>query len=206
MASRDTAGEVTVRRAAPGDAEELARILARAFQDDVLTRWILPDEDRRRATLPAVYAVQLRTWYLQRAVTDVAERAGRVVGCALWNPPDRPSPPPLVQLRQLSAALRMGGRGLPRLLAASSATGAARPTEPHWYLAELATDPEVQGTGVGSQLVRHGLARADADRVPAYLESPDDNIDFYRRFDFIVAALIPIRSGPTAYGMRRAPG
>lgn len=48
---------------------------------------------------------------------------------------------------------------------------AVRPLEPHWHLYMLAVAPRAQGRGVGSRLLAHGLARADAAGLPAHLEA-----------------------------------
>lgn len=42
---------------------------------------------------------------------------------------------------------------------------------PHRYLEMLGVDPPKQRSGLGAALVRHGLRRADQDRLPAYVET-----------------------------------
>lgn len=79
-----------------------------------------------------------------------------------------------------------------------------RPAEPHWYLAQIGTDPAAQGRGVGSALMREGLARCDADRLPVYLESSkESNVPFYERFGFAVTSEIKLPDGPVVWGMWR---
>lgn len=48
------------------------------------------------------------------------------------------------------------------------------PEPPHWYLFILGTEPAAQGRGLASALLAHMLARADADGMPAYLESSSE--------------------------------
>jgi predicted N-acetyltransferase YhbS len=56
-----------------------------------------------------------------------------------------------------------------------------------WFLDVLGVTPSSQGQGLGSALVRHGLALADADGVAALLETGNpDNIGYYRQFGFEV--------------------
>jgi ribosomal protein S18 acetylase RimI-like enzyme len=76
---------------------------------------------------------------------------------------------------------------------------------PHWYLLIVAVDPELQGKGAGSALVKEGLARADAAGVPCYLETSEEtNIGFYRRLGFeVVASAVLGQGGPPAWAMRR---
>lgn len=60
----------------------------------------------------------------------------------------------------------------------------ARPSDPHWYLATLGTDPRAQGKGVGSALVRSGLERCDREGAHAYLECMEHLVLYYERFGF----------------------
>ena len=46
------------------------------------------------------------------------------------------------------------------------------PRQPHWYLSVLSVEPECQGLGHGSALMKPGLERADAAGSGAYLETP----------------------------------
>ena len=59
------------------------------------------------------------------------------------------------------------------------------PTEPHWYLPWMGVVPEAQGMGIGGALLHEGLARADADRLPVYLEATTRrSAAFYARHGF----------------------
>ena len=57
----------------------------------------------------------------------------------------------------------------------------------HWYLGVLAVDPEYQGKGLGSQLVRGMLTRIDEEGLPCYVETEGEkNVAMYERFGFEV--------------------
>jgi GNAT superfamily N-acetyltransferase len=81
------------------------------------------------------------------------------------------------------------------------------PHEPHWYLATLGTDPEMQGKGVGSALMRPALDHCDTEGWPAYLESSKErNVPFYRRHGFEVVREVPLPGGgPKIWTMWREP-
>ena len=60
-----------------------------------------------------------------------------------------------------------------------------RHDEPHAYLSLLATHPDHRGQGIGQRLLAEDLARWDATRVPAYLESTNPANDHrYERAGF----------------------
>jgi ribosomal protein S18 acetylase RimI-like enzyme len=81
----------------------------------------------------------------------------------------------------------------------------AHPSDPHWYLATLGTDPQAQGKGVGSALVRSGLERCDREGEPAYLECLDPLVPYYERFGFEITGEIEMpEEVPNQMSMRRA--
>jgi ribosomal protein S18 acetylase RimI-like enzyme len=76
--------------------------------------------------------------------------------------------------------------------------------EPHWYLAMIGVDPVHQGRGLGSALLKHGLAACDAEGLPAYLESSNPkNVPLYERHGFEVMGVIQPADFPPLYPMLR---
>ncbi len=177
-------------------------MLARAFRDDPIHRWMLPTEQQWRWGSRRLFASLVR---------DVAPRSGAFTspgleGAALWFQPGRPTPGLRSWLEGAAVILlsvgmhgRVVARGLSRL-------ERRRPAEPHWYLSVLGTDPVHQGKGVGSTLLAPVLERCDRDGVLAYLESSKlGNIPFYERHGFVVTEEIAMPDGPKVWGMAREP-
>lgn len=81
----------------------------------------------------------------------------------------------------------------------------SRVPEPHWYLMVLGVDPELQNQGAGSAIVREGLAHADRESVPCYLETSERrNLAFYERHGFVVVEEATLgKGGPPAWAMLR---
>ena len=79
--------------------------------------------------------------------------------------------------------------------------------EPHWYLLIVGVDPDLQGRGLGSALVKEGLVRADEANCPCYLETSEErNLAFYERCGFAVVGTAPLgKGGPPGWAMRRRP-
>jgi ribosomal protein S18 acetylase RimI-like enzyme len=64
-----------------------------------------------------------------------------------------------------------------------------KPQEPMWHIEHVGVDPDHQGGGIGSALVKLGLARAEEDGIPAYLEAGNPrNVPLYERLGFEVIA------------------
>ena len=78
---------------------------------------------------------------------------------------------------------------------------------PHAYLWFLGVRPEAQGLGVGSRMLKAGLAKVDAAGLPAYLESSNEaNVPLYRRYGFEVMREFRARAdAPPAWAMWREP-
>ncbi len=72
----------------------------------------------------------------------------------------------------------------------------------------VGVEPERQGRGVGSALLREVLTQCDAEGLPAYLESSNErNLTLYRRHGFEVIEELRLgRSGPLLWLMWREPG
>ena len=77
-----------------------------------------------------------------------------------------------------------------RMMAVLSQVGDRRKAlmpEPHWYIPAIGVDPQSQDMGFGSALMNHGIARADRDEAPIYLETETErNVSFYRSLGFDV--------------------
>ncbi|QRN80752.1 MAG: GNAT family N-acetyltransferase [Nocardiopsis sp. BM-2018] len=199
----------SVRTAAMDDVPGVARVLGRAFCEDPLFRWLFPEPSLRMARSVRMSALMAGFGYVPRGHTSVfeAEEAGRRVvrGAALWAPPAGDGEGLAFTLRALPhLASLVGVNRLPEVLRYFAELKASAPEEPHWYLAVLGTDPAARGAGVGSRLLREGLAQADADGVPVYLETMNPaNIGYYEKYDFRVMRAINDPGLPSTYCMLR---
>jgi ribosomal protein S18 acetylase RimI-like enzyme len=195
---------VEVRLAGTADAEVIGAIYSRAFAHDPVTSWVTPDAERRERLLRRLNGLIARYEGVPRGATHIAEDAGRAVGAAIWQPP---GPHPF-SWRTVPFSLRAGsalGRDIPRMIAMGRAVYAARPKAAHWYLQLLGVEPDAQGSGVGSALVREQLKKVDAQGLPAYLETTKENLEFYGRLGFEVVGEIVIGDeAPREYSLVRA--
>lgn len=195
---------VTIRKADANDARPLGFALARAFADDPVMRWLLPDDAARVARLPRLFAMELRDLFLPN---DEVYTTRDLAGGALWAPPNRWRTPPANLLRALPRLIwTLRGR-MRTAMECVSAIEHIHPREAHWYLGVVGTDPSHQRQGVGSALLAPVLERCDRDYVPAYLESSkESNLSFYRRLGFEVTRTLDLpHGGPRIWAMWREP-
>lgn len=194
-----------VRPYQPADLDGLALALAKAFADDPIFEFLVPDvaPADRVPKLARFFRVDVQ----QRARHDGVWTAAGFEGGALWAPPGRWRTGVREGLAQGWPLIRATrGRTLRRLLGMFEVEK-AHPRPPHWYLAVLGTDPAHQGRGVGTAVLAPMLERCDREGVPAYLESSKlGNVPYYERFGFKVMGEVTIpRGGPTLPLMWRDP-
>jgi ribosomal protein S18 acetylase RimI-like enzyme len=166
-------------------AEAGAHLLAKAFQHDPLMAYVLPNPQRRKSLLPALFAIVVR-YCLRYGVVYTTSGLEGVVCCL---PPGQTTTIGRLALMSLSnPPLQLGLAGLRRFLQVSSYTDQAHKQaapEAHWYIWALGVDPTWQGHGFGDQLVRAVLRQAVAQGLPCYLDTENPrNVSFYQQFGF----------------------
>jgi len=191
------------RKVSASDIEPVSAILGRAFFDDPVMTWLVPEPDQRRARLAPFFARLIEDVHLAH---DLVFTTNDFAACAAWDPPGRWSVGLLAQARLAPSMVSLFGGGVVRLVSLLSAIEKRHLRESHYYLAQIGTDPAHQGRGVGSSILAPMLARCDAEQKPAYLESSNlRNVPFYLRHGFEMTGTIELKSGPSLTLMRRPP-
>jgi ribosomal protein S18 acetylase RimI-like enzyme len=188
--------------------DEILAVTARAFWHDPLfdffTRNLL-DEYR---LLPRLFASYFKDVEGPKAEVWAAEVSGRPRGVAGWIMPGglpRSHGQEFVRsLRALAMIAHCKHRS--RALRLLTEVERRHPHDAHWYLSILATDPTVQGRGLGTALLDPVLRRCDKEGLLAYTETQkQENVSWYRRAGFEVADVVSIGDSPTIWCLRREP-
>jgi ribosomal protein S18 acetylase RimI-like enzyme len=199
--------DMQARPATRADVGALSRTLGRAFFDDPVMCWMLPDAEVRRRKLHRLFAALTRHHHLSRGGVEVARDGTGIGGAALWDPPDGWQTTRAEELRAMPSLLLAFGTSLRKGFEVTELMKEVHPEEPHWYLAVIGSDPDVRGKGFGQALMRSRLDRCDAEHAPAYLESSNpDNVPYYQRFGFEITGEIALpNGGPSLVPMWRTP-
>ena len=163
-------------------------MLARAFYDDPLDVYLIPDESRRRKLLHYFYEFLARFGISYGEVYSTSPNLG---GVTVWLPSEKAGMTLWRVIRNggLSLLPKLGGDFTKRLSAENSIWLIHKRHAPfrHWYLLLLGVDPVFQGKGYAGNLLRAMLARLDQEQLPCYLETHNEkNVSMYQHYGFKV--------------------
>ena len=188
--------------ATPADAARLGPMLARAFHDDPMFAWILPDAASRPTALTTFFGALARHVFLPVGTSVMLDAHA---GAALWLPPGVSTTRFFSSILVAPSIGWAFGTRLFTALPLFTEMERAHPHEPHHYLGVLGVDPTQQGKGLSKLLLEPTLARADAEKKPAYLETAkESNLAYYRRFGFEITREVHVKSAPPLWCMLRA--
>jgi len=184
-----------------------AEVLVRAFLDYPLLQCYFSDEAQREKV--AYYFFRYSLYYGIR-YGEVYASSTDLEAVAVWIRSDNlpVSFRRVVRSVPLSVIIGFGREGGGRMKHAGDYMDAVRkrlaPFE-HWYLQLIGVNPQFQGKGYASKLLRPMLARIDEEGLPCYLETlVERNVRLYEHFGFevIEKATIP-KTSLTNWAMLR---
>lgn len=202
---------LTVVRLQRREISAASRVLARAFAADPVIGWCLRPGLRRTIGYPAFFASALYELEPQGEAYVLHTEAG-IGGVAAWVPPGAECGGGLLESATAGVVRLLYPRRAVRLFTAFAAMGRFHPDEPHWHLGFVGIEPALQGKGLGEELLRPVLDRADAEGVLCYLETPFRQTHaFYGRLGFELTRELqpdetPFEAPSPVWTMSRAPG
>ena len=161
-------------------------ILSKAFNHDLIFRYLIPDTKQRLKTL---------NLYFQHVI-KYGLRYGEVYsfpnleGISIWLPPKNSS-------HTRWKAIKTGALVLPvkvkwkylalqnKIYKFTDNLHKKLVQNPHWYLSLIGVGPNHQGKGFGQQLLSTTINRIDLECKPIYLETnKEKNVNIFKRFGF----------------------
>jgi len=198
-----------IRKVLKKERDAGAAVLGRAFGEYELLRYYFPDEAQRRAVADtfALISVSLCLKY-----GEVYMSSEKREGVAAWLPPGKAPFGGWQIMRSvpLRVLARFGRQGAGRMWSYGRFENSLHRKlvpYPHWYLQIIGVDPDYQGQGFSSRLLRPVLERIDRERMPCFLETNNEkNVAIYRRsgFDVISEDKMP-GTEVTSFAMLRRP-
>jgi predicted N-acetyltransferase YhbS len=198
------------RLATPADADDLAEVLALAFQDDPGT--IVFEAD------PVARTRFLRPFFRSFVLAGLADGGELVVpadedsGVASWFGPGRygPTIEALLANGFGDALAILGDAGTARLTAMVGTIDAEHDRRmvgrEHLRLEFFGVDPRSQGRGIGSLLADVGHRRADELGLPCYLETFTlPNVRYYEHRGYRLTGEYRVGDDVPVYALERPP-
>lgn len=176
--------------------------MARAFHDDPVLGWLMPDARKRPDRLRRFFGIELRQMALSRGRVWTT---GDLSAAALVMPPGKWRVPLYATLREGRA---FGARVVraARLGAEMEWRHARAVRGPHYYVRDVGVLPEMQGKGLGRALMSPTLECCDREGLPAYLEaSSARSAALYESLGFEHVSELSISGSPPLRLMVRPP-
>ncbi|MFC2038405.1 GNAT family N-acetyltransferase [Chloroflexota bacterium] len=169
--------------------DPVAEMFTRAFWNYPVSVFAYPEEKERERKLPHFfrYIIHYCLKYGEAYITSPA-----VEGAALWLPSDKFQMTfwRLVRSVPPSVFINLGGGAGMRMKAVGEfidGTHLRLVPYNHLFLQTVGVDPEYQGKGYGSRLLKPVLERTDEEELACYLETHDEeNVPKYQSLGFKV--------------------
>ena len=176
--------QVTVSRMSAEDLAAAGRVLGAAFASSPLEQAVRGTiDERQRRGLVRAYTAVCR----MGGQVSVAWRDERIVGAIRWVESPRCQLRLSEKLAQAPTAIAAFGRNLPKAVTWVTAWSKRDPLEPHVHLGPIGVEPDLQGRGVGSQMLAVYCEQLDLAGGSGYLETDKiENVRLYERFGFEV--------------------
>lgn len=198
---KQSEARVTVDAVTRSDRARVAGMLAEAFRDDELSRWIYQDHRARMRWVKADFRLRLD----QHARDGLSYVTGDLSGAAVWAAPGRWRGHPVGQARAFAALWRVA-RNHKRIHAVQEQLDHRHPKTPHYYLALLGVVADRRSEGLGAALLAPVLQIADRTATPAYVEAGSDRAaEFYARHGFRANGEVRAAGAPVVHLMWREP-
>jgi ribosomal protein S18 acetylase RimI-like enzyme len=190
----------------PHELPAVVDVLARALRDNPSFIGMFGPDPRRRLRSTRVLCRMFLSG--QSEPPMVARRAGVVVGAVAMSPPQTcffcrarvqhyrisiagrgVTIESEMPWRELLRLLRLGLPALHRAGLIARLSTVHDPANRHWHVELVGVEPDLQGQGIGGQMMEAALRRADAGGELACVETDTArNVAFYRRHGFEVTA------------------
>ena len=186
---------LTIRPMERADTGAVVELMARAFQNAALYRYLEPDADKRPAFLRMIFSHRIDFGFESRDA-DLAVKDGKIIGAVLWGKPGtqaKDNHALNAAVNQYSDEVAEKWQRFHDVL--FSGLSAACP-EPHWSVAPIAVMPEAQGQGVASALLKNKFIQIDAEGALCLLGTQDKvNTQVYARYNFRIVSEVTAAKG-----------
>ncbi len=166
-----------------------SKVLSRAFQNDPVLRWQIPDANKRLAKIHNFWELTLHIGIKYSKVYGTSEN---LEGIAIWRPPENVNISywKFVKHGGYKFPFKFGVDTAKKISFFQAVNNSIRDIymkTPYWYLDVIGVDPKHQGKGFARMLLKPMLKRIDKENFPIWTETNlKRNVIFYEHFDFSI--------------------
>ena len=188
----------------PEEIAEAVAVTARAMHTSPMAYAVIGESaERRYRDTHRLFTQLYRLAHGQRPL--VARLGGRIVGATNDLVDGGCRPDALTMVRSLPALAACGPRTALRSLRWMTDWERRDPERPHAHFGPFGVEPSMQGSGIGSLVLRHYTEALDAAGEDSYLETEKpQNVALYGRFGFEVIDTAEYRGVPNWFMWRAA--
>ena len=177
------------------DIEEAAEVFSRSFANDPLLKWFFPEESSRKELSSSYFRFRIKFGVL---FGEVYATSQNLEGLAVWYPSNKMDMTywRMIKSGGMKLFKELGIGTVRRMMSIGDFTSELHHNQvnfPHWYLAPMGVDPDHQGKGYASRLMRSMLKRLDYEGIPCFLETQNEtNVEIYKHYGFNIVGKITI--------------
>ncbi len=170
--------------------EKASEMCGRAFLYEPFYAAVFPEEKSRYKKIRNFFRFRIKYGLTYGKVFASSEK---IEGIAIWLPMEKPGMPfhQMVKCGGLMLGFSIGFSSVLKLMEIEkhiAANHAASITGFHYHLSPIAVDPEFQGKGYASQLMRPLLKVFDKEMTACFLETQSpQNVDIYEHLGFTIS-------------------
>jgi len=187
---------------------QAASVLGEAFADEPVSMAVYRgfSHERRARALAVDFSAELVVALRKGYPIQISKNNEVVAAALIYQPGAYPLPVLDQWMFLLKSVLGNGWYDVRSWVKWQNAAEKFHPVDAHYYLEYIGVNPAYQGQGLGSCLLNHMVAKADAEGVGCYLENASPrNLPLYQRFGFKIINEKQI-IGFTTWFMWREPG
>lgn len=185
------------------------KTFVKAFSDDPLAKYMFGQRKDRNQKLGDYFNFRINYGIIYG---EVYAATPKIEGLAVWISNENSQMTQFKMLRAGGMRLyrKMGKEIISKMMEIEKYTSKIHhrnATMPHWHLTPIGVDPEHQGKGFASKLIRAMLNRLDQEEIACFLETQSKkNVEIYKHFDFkIVEEVIIPKADLPHWAMIRMP-
>jgi GNAT superfamily N-acetyltransferase len=194
---------VVVKKYSAERLDDCVALLAEAFATNPLHLSAFGPErmDQNRT----FFRIGLRRMFVGQSF--MALRGERVCGYVHFNPSPFCLPAPEEIPTAVATLLTPLGEALPQVIRWFARWCRLDPEDPHVHLGPIGVVPAMQRQGIGTALMRCYIEHLEQEKIAGYLETDrPENVEFYKKFGFVVCRVEELIGTPTWYMWRPARG